>query len=165
MYNLYNRPHVAPYAPSAAPVTQPVFYSAPLAPYPQTINDVINMFAHPMQQPPINMTAHPQMAAHSPPLFPPLVHPFPQPIIQVTQQPAYTIPKFNGTLSQSIPDLLSWWRRLKQIATATARPLLEILDFHVEGETQHFVEQLHRTHTIDEDSITEAFFAHYYHLQ
>jgi hypothetical protein len=83
----------------------------------------------------------------------------------VTQQQTPPLPKFNGALSASIPDLLIWWRKLKQVAVSTARPLLETLDFHVEGEAQHFVEQLHRTNVKDETVITTMFFSHYHHLQ
>lgn len=135
------------------PASTSAFFNAPLAPYPHTLQDILTLMTNPMVQQNLHSRLQPNPV------------PIPNPVINVTQHQTPTLPKFSGTLTTCIPDLLIWFRKLRQIASSTGRPLLEILDFHVEGEAQHFVEQLHRTNTTDETVITQSFFGHYHHLQ
>jgi len=151
MFNLYGMPHTP--ATSNISAATSAFFSAPLAPYPHNLQDILTMMTNPLVQ----QSLITRMQPHTGPI--------PSPVINVTQHQTPSLPKFNGTITSAIPDLLIWFRKLRQVATSTGRPLLETLDFHVEGEAQHFVEQLHRTNTTDETVITSSFFAHYHHLQ
>jgi len=85
-------------------------------------------------------------------------------VFHITPLQSQTLPKFAGKLTDKIPDLVSWFRKLTQLARSTARPLLEVLDFHVQGEAQHVVEQMHRTQITDDSIVTSVFFQHYGYL-
>jgi len=128
----------------ATATTQPVNVGIPFAAYP-SLAEVLNMLANQLRinQPQPSTIVQPTTV-----------------VISQTQ-----LPKFKGTLTSEIPDLTSWMRKIILRSQANKTTLLHELEFHVEGEPVHLVEQMHRQQILSDNQVLSTFVQHYGYLQ
>lgn len=142
-------PFVAQQASLPPHITASSAYQMPFVPMADALNPT---FFHPVLAAPAVQPVQPYVPAH-PNVAAPVA------MLQVTPPP-----KFTGSLTNDIPDLHVWFRRVERVADRQHMHLLDVLDDCTVKDANALIQQMYHQHISDPAQVKSHFFAHYSYL-